>query len=321
MQHISNPIKVIDSHTAGEPTRVVIEGGPDLGQGKLNERLGVFESKFDQFRRTVILEPRGYEAMVGALLCTPDDPACETAILFFNNHGFLKMCGHGTIGVAATLAYLNRMSPGSGKFQTPAGIIQVVLHDQHQVSFTNVPSYVLQREVVVNAGEYGQVVGDIAFGGNWFFIVRPPVELVKENREELLRLARIVLAELETLELVGLESCCVDHVQFYLPDEGSRSSRNFVVCPGGEFDRSPCGTGTSAIIASLADRGVLSEGDVWTQESLTGGTFSGKFCWDEGRPGAVIPTITGSAYVCAESSLVQHQDDPYRFGNMIKVDL
>ncbi len=321
MQPISNRIKVIDSHTAGEPTRVVIEGGPDLGRGKLNERLSVLESQFDQFRRTVILEPRGYEAMVGALLCTPDDPDCETAILFFNNQGFLNMCGHGTIGVAATLAYLNRLSPGVCKFQTPAGIIQVALHDQHQVSFTNVASFVLKREVAISAGEYGQIVGDIAFGGNWFFIVRPPVDLVKGNREELLRLARIILAELETLELDGLESSCVDHVQFFLPDEESCSSRNFVVCPGGEFDRSPCGTGTSAIIASLADRGVLSEGGTWTQESLTGGRFSGSYCWAEDKPGAVIPTITGSAYVCAESSLIQYRDDPYRFGNMIKVDL
>lgn len=317
MQDLLNSIKVVDSHTEGEPTRVVIGGGPDLGQGSLAERMAVLESEFDPFRRTVVLEPRGFEAMVGALLCAPDDPSCETAILFFNNHGYLKMCGHGTIGVAATLAYLNRLTPGEYRFQTPAGIIEVGLHDNHRVSFTNVSSFVLCRGVTVDAGEYGNLTGDIAYGGNWFFITQSPLDLVGVNRKKLLGLAARIRQELLALQFEGVDSECIDHVQFVNVELEQRYSKNFVVCPGNEFDRSPCGTGTSALIASLAEKGELSPGESWTQESLTGGKFYGTYHWAPGKSKAVIPTITGEAFVCAEGSLIQHREDPYRFGNLI----
>jgi 4-hydroxyproline epimerase len=319
VKYDSNSIRVVDSHTAGEPTRVVIEGGPDLGNGTLAERLEVFKTKFDQFRRTVILEPRGYEAMVGALLCEPDESDCETAILFFNNEGFLNMCGHGTIGVVATLCHLGQAQQGICKFQTPAGKISVEILDANHASFTNVPSFVLPQKVELDLGQYGMVEGEIAYGGNWFFIARPPVDLVRENLDELLELAAIIREEIEATEIAGLSGGRVDHVQFFEADFERKNSRNFVVCPGGEFDRSPCGTGTSAVLACLAASGRLSEGDTWTQESLTEGKFSGSFRIDKADSNRVIPTISGAAFVCAESTLIQHVDDPYRFGNEIKV--
>ena len=311
-------IKVIDSHTAGEPTRVVLAGGPDLGGGSLNERLAVFKTKHDQFRRTVILEPRGYEAMVGALLCRPDNPECETAILFFNNKGFLNMCGHGTIGVAATLAFLDRVSPGKLKFQTTAGIIEVEMLSNNRASFTNVESFCLATSVAVTTEKWGELVGDIAYGGNWFFTVRPPIDLELKNRDQLLGLAESIRGQLAQLNVERIGSAEIDHIQFFVPDVERKRGKSFVVCPGGEFDRSPCGTGTSAVLACLARRGELAPGDLWTQESLTGGVFSGLFQWSCEKHQKVIPTITGEAFVCAVSNLVQHDDDPYRFGNAIR---
>lgn len=317
------PIRVIDSHTAGEPTRVVIGGGPELGSGTLQQRQENFKSQHDSFRRTVILEPRGYEAMVGALLCEPDAGTdCETAILFFNNTGYLDMCGHGTIGVAATLAHQGRLAPGACKFQTPAGIIDVQLHDDLSASFTNVPSFVLQRNVAVDAGEFGTLVGDVAYGGNWFFITPPPVEMVRENLGSLLSIASSIRIGLSKLTFDGVEASRIDHVQFFQPDVEKNLSRNFVVCPGGEFDRSPCGTGTSSVLASLADSGTLDAGESWTQVSLTGGRFSGTFRIAEAEHASgstcIVPTITGRAFVCAESTLLQQSGDPYQFGNIIK---
>lgn len=312
----SSDISVVDSHTAGEPTRVVLDGGPDLGGGTLSERLAVFKNDHDQFRRSVILEPRGYEAMVGALLCPPDDPEFDAAVIFFNNEGYLGMCGHGTIGVAATLAFLQRVSPGQLKFQTPVGSIAVDLHNQNRVSFTNVESYCLQTDVTVESGRYGKLTGDVAYGGNWFFVIRPPVDLVLKNRDELLGLAKEIRGLLGQVEIEGLPAE-IDHVQFFVPDVGSKQGRSFVICPGGEFDRSPCGTGTSAVLACMARRGELNAGESWLQESLTGGQFSGTFESSPSNQDRIIPTITGEAYVCSVASLIQHEEDPYRFGNVI----
>ena len=313
----SSAIKVIDSHTAGEPTRVVIDGGPDLGDGELAQRLEIFRSQYDDFRKAVILEPRGYEAMVGALLCRPDDSSCETAILFFNNEGFLNMCGHGTIGVTATLSYLNRLKPGAFKVQTPAGIIKVDSHDENEASFTNVDSFVLKHDVQVDAGKFGDINGSIAYGGNWFFIAKPPVCIDKSNRLELLQAAAQIRNGLKKQQFDGIAKDAIDHVQFFEADLSNRFSKNFVVCPGGEFDRSPCGTGTSAVLALLSNRGDLSEGESWTQESLTGGRFEGFFRWSDETKQKVVPTIKGKAFICAESTLFQDSNDPYQYGNEI----
>jgi 4-hydroxyproline epimerase len=312
-------LKVVDSHTAGEPTRVVLTGGPDLGDGTLCERLAVFKSQHDQFRRSVILEPRGYEAMVGALLCEPDDPEFDAAILFFNNKGYLNMCGHGTIGVAATLAFLDRVSPGPLKFQTPAGAISVELHDQNRVTFTNVESFCLKTDVAIETDKFGRLTGNIAYGGNGFFVLRPPVDLVLENRDELLALASELRGPLSELDIDGLPGE-LDHVQFFVPDVENKQGKSFVICPGGEFDRSPCGTGTSAVLACMAMRGQLKAGQSWTQESLTGGKFTGTFQASPGVVDRIIPTITGAAYVCSVASLVQQAEDPYRYGNVISAE-
>ena len=317
-------ISVVDSHTEGEPTRVVIAGGPELKGTTFSERSEDFRKNHDDFRRTVILEPRGIEATVGALLCEPDSDEFAAGILFFNNKGYLDMCGHGTIGVTATLAYLDRLPLGTNKFQTPAGAIEIDLLSQNEVSITNVSSYLLHADVTIDVAGYGELVGDIAYGGNWFFIVQPPIEFSLTNGEQLLALAAAIKASLVTMSFPGVDTSQIAHVHFYSPDFANRHSTNFVVCPGGEFDRSPCGTGTSALLACLAWREQLAVGEVWQQTSLTGGKFSGTYQIDDAVTDVasishcVTPTITGRAFVCAEANLIQHPQDPYRVGNQVK---
>lgn len=303
-------IQVIDSHTGGEPTRVVIAGGPDLGSGTLAERAEVFRTQFDTFRSCVVNEPRGSDVLVGALLCAPHDPANSCGVIFFNNVGVLGMCGHGTIGLAVTLAHLGRLTPGEIRVETPVGVVAVTLHDSHRVSVRNVPSYRARANVPVEVEELGQVTGDVAWGGNWFFLVKDwPDALSVGNVERLTdaawRIRRAVNAAIPEP---------VDHVELFGPPaDAANDSRNFVLCPGKAYDRSPCGTGTSAKLACLFADGKLKPRAVWRQESVTGSVFEGSV-EATGEPGVVIPTVTGTAYVTAEATLIAEDDDPLRDG-------
>ncbi len=312
-------MKVIDSHTEGEPTRVIIDGGPYLGQGTLGERLFRFQHHSDEYRRFAIDEPRGWDAIVGALLCQPDDPSCVAGVIFFNNTGYLGMCGHGTIGVAVTLFYLGRIGMGIHRIQTPVGTVSVNLLSSNQVSFENVSSYRYRRDVIVEVAGIGKITGDIVWGGNWFFLAHgSPLPLVMENLEELLRLSKKIKASLALQRITGANDAAVDHIEFS-EDRAMEScdSRNFVLCPGGVYDRSPCGTGTSAKLACLAGDGKLAPGQRWVQESITGGRFVGAYRHDETlRDGcnAVIATITGNAYICGETKLISQANDRFGFG-------
>lgn len=317
-------IRVVDSHTEGEPTRVVIAGGPEFKSTSFAERWEEFQANHDDFRRTVILEPRGYEAMVGALLVEPDAEDCAAGIFFFNNRGYLDMCGHGTIGVAATMAHLKRLPLGKSKFQTPAGIIDVDLLTANEVAITNVGSYLLHADVAVEVPDHGELTGDIAYGGNWFFNVQSPLEISLANGNQLLALAEAIRSSLLKMEFDSVDTSRIDHIQFFSPDYSNGHSDNFVICPGGQFDRSPCGTGSSSLLACLASRDQLAAGETWQQTSLTGGQFSATYQIGETKTGAgtvsnpVIPTITGRAFVCSEANLIQNPADPYRLGNEIK---
>jgi len=305
-----NRISVIDSHTGGEPTRVVIMGGPDLGLGPLAERVKLFREQFDTFRSCVVNEPRGSDVLVGALLCTSYDSANTAGVIFFNNVGVLGMCGHGTIGLAVTLAHLGKMMPGEHRIETPVGVVAVTLHDSHRVTVKNVPSYRRHARVTVEVDGLGRVTGDIAWGGNWFF-------LVKEHREELSisnveRLTEVTWRIRQAVNAAFPEP--VDHIELFGPPLDPRNhSRNFVLCPGKAYDRSPCGTGTSAKLACLFADGKLTPGEVWRQESITGSVFEGSV-EPTSEPGMVIPSITGSAYITAEATLLVDQDDPLRDG-------
>jgi 4-hydroxyproline epimerase len=307
-------MRVIDSHTEGEPTRVIVDGGPQLGAGSLRERLERFRDREDSYRRFAISEPRGSDAVVGALLCEPVDESCAAGVIFFNNTGYLHMCGHGAMGVAVTLAYLGRIGPGIHRLETPVGVVQLELLSPNEVAIENVASYRHRADVAMDVPELGTVTGDIAWGGNWFFLVKQsPVPLVMENLRQLDDAARRVRAELERQDITGSDGGLIDHIEFFgPPNAADANSRNFVYCPGGAYDRSPCGTGTSAKLACLAADGKLAPAEPWIQESIIGSRFSASYRTDES--GQIIPRITGRAYVCAEATLIQQPDDPYAHG-------
>jgi len=301
-------ISVIDSHTAGEPTRVVVSGGPELGGGSVAERLKVFREQHDRFRSAIVNEPRGSDVMVGALLVPPADSACVTGVIFFNNVGYLGMCGHGTIGLVATLAHMGRISPGEHRIDTSVGVVKATLQDNGSVSVQNVPSYRKAKAVKINVPGVGAVVGDVAWGGNWFYLIEDHGQDLSLGNVE--KLTELTWRIRQAINAQGFPE--VDHVELFgPPGQPGANSRNFVLCPGKAYDRSPCGTGTSAKIACLAADGKLREGETLVQESIIGGLFRGSFS----RHGNdIIPTISGTAFVNSEATLLLDDRDPFCWG-------
>ena len=309
----SKRISVIDSHTGGEPTRVVISGGPELGYDALPKRVERFRTEHDDFRCAVVNEPRSSEAVVGALLCKPVDDSCVTGVIFFNSVAYLGMCGHGTIGVVATLAYLDRIGPGTHRIETPVGVVVATLDREGQVEVANVPSYRLATKVTVDVPGFGPVTGDIAYGGNWFFLVNDHgQELVLENLERLMDFTRRTRDSLARAGITGNDGHEIDHVELFGPSQiPGVDSKNFVLCPGNAYDRSPCGTGTSAKLACLFADGKLSEGQIWRQESIVGSVFEGTVSV---KDNLVHPKIKGSAFITAEADLIIDERDPFSMG-------
>jgi 4-hydroxyproline epimerase len=305
-------IHVIDSHTEGEPTRLVVAGGPDLGRGPLTERLARLRRDHDDLRTAVVREPRGSEVLVGALLCEPVDPAAAAGVIFFNDVGYLGMCGHGTIGLVATLAWQGRLAPGRHRIETPVGEVGAELHVDGRVSVHNVPAYRSRAGVAVDLPGGGRVTGDVAWGGNWFFLVRDHgLPVVPSAIPELTALAWRVRRGLAAAGIAGDDGAEIDHVEL-LAESPSADARAFVLCPGGAYDRSPCGTGTSAKLACLAADGHLAAGHRWVQESVIGSRFEATYAPLPG--GRVASTITGRAWVTAEAWLIRDPGDPYRDG-------
>lgn len=301
-------VQIIDSHTGGEPTRVVVSGGPDLGGGGTAKQLNVFKGQHDTFRSAVVNEPRGSDVVVGALLVPPADPTCNTGVIFFNNVGYLGMCGHGTIGLVATLAHMGRVQPGDHRIETPVGVVTATLHADGSVSVKNVPSYRKTKNVVIKVPGIGPVTGDVAWGGNWFFLV--------ENHGQELELSRVEALTDYTWRIrqavneQGYPE--VDHIELFgAPKSPGADSRNFVLCPGKAYDRSPCGTGTSAKLACLYADAKLKPGQTWRQESIVGSIFEGTVAEANGN---VIPTIKGTAFVNSEATFIFNPADPFCWG-------
>jgi 4-hydroxyproline epimerase len=306
-------INVIDSHTGGEPTRVVVDGGPDLGTGPLAERKTRFAANFDHDRAAIVNEPRGSDVVVGALLVPPTDPSCVTGVIFFNNVGYIGMCGHGTIGVVVTLAHLGRIKPGRHRLETPVGVVTVEYHGDSRVTIENVPSYRDASNVVVDVPGLGPITGDVAWGGNWFYLVGQHNErLALDNIERLTDVTWKIRRAIVAAGVTGAQAGQIDHIELFgPPHDTSCNSRNFVLCPGGAYDRSPCGTGTSAKLACLVADGKFAPGQIWRQESITGSVFEGAVRLEGGR---IIPLITGAAYITAEATLILDPADPCRYG-------
>ena len=304
-------IQIIDSHTGGEPTRLVIGGFPDLGTGTMAERRAVLAAQHDAWRATTVQEPRGNDVIVGALLCEPVDKANAAGVVFFNNTGYLGMCGHGTIGLVASLAYLGRIQPGVHGIETPVGTVSTTLHEDGSVSVRNVPAFRLHHRLAVDVPGYGTVIGDVAWGGNWFFLVTEHSQRVtSDNLQALTQFTTAIQQALEAQGHRGSDGGVIDHIEVFAEDEQA-DSRNFVLCPGGAYDRSPCGTGTSAKLACLAADGKLQPGQVWRQASIIGSVFEASYERDGDK---LVPTLRGRAHMSAEATLLIEQDDPFGWG-------
>jgi 4-hydroxyproline epimerase len=304
-------IRVIDSHTGGEPTRLVLDGGPALGDGPLAERVQLFRKHFDAYRSAIVNEPRGSDTLVGALLVKPQRVDCEFGVIFFNNVGYLGMCGHGTMGLIESLRFAGELAPGSTRIDTPVGAVEAELHADGRISVGNVTSYRSARAVAVEVPGIGEVIGDVAWGGNWFFLISRSNQSIELRDVEALtdycwRVREAINAQGHPL---------VDHVELFAPSNlPGAHSRNFVLCPGKAYDRSPCGTGTSAKLACLAADGKLGEGEAWIQESLIGSTFVGTYRWRDRAKGEINPTLTGTAHVTGETLLHLDPGDPFCWG-------
>jgi 4-hydroxyproline epimerase len=313
MLNVQSRISVVDTHTGGEPTRVVTAGGPDLGSGTMAERLALFRDRHDTFRSAVVNEPRGSDVMVGAILLPPQDPSSAAGVIFFNNVGYLGMCGHGTIGVAVALSYLGRIGQGEHRLETPVGPVMITLEGPNTVLIENVESYRLAKDVSVTVPGLKTYVGDVAWGGNWFYLVQDHGETIRADNVE--RLTEVTWRIREALTAAGITGASggeIDHIELLGPPSvPGAQSKNFVLCPGKAYDRSPCGTGTSAKLACLSADGKLHEGEVWRQESVIGSIFEGSVRIVDGR---IRPRIRGTAYVNAESTLIIDPADPLAMG-------
>ncbi|EJL79665.1 proline racemase [Variovorax sp. CF313] len=305
-------IQVIDSHTGGEPTRLVIGGFPDLGGGSMAERRALLAERHDKWRAAAVLEPRGSDVVVGALLCEPVSPDAAAGVVFFNNAGYIGMCGHGTIGLVASLAHMGRIGVGEHRIETPVGTVTTTLHEDGSVSVRNVPAYRHLHQVAVELPGHGTVRGDVAWGGNWFFLVSEHGQRVaSDNLAALTSYTSVLRRALAAQGITGADGAEIDHIELFANDDEGADSRNFVLCPGNAYDRSPCGTGTSAKIACLAADGKLAPGEVWTQASVIGSRFEASY---EMADGKVIPTLRGRAHISAEATLLIEEDDPFGWG-------
>ena len=319
MMATSRMIRIVDSHTCGEPTRVVVDGGPKFGSISVADQLTQLRQSHDDLRKICIHEPRGGEVWVGALLCRPKDPTCAAGVIFFNNVGYLGMCGHGTIGLVATLAHLGRIDTSDAtekgavslRIETPVGPVDAVWHGEGKASITNVPSRRVAKDVAIEVPGIGEIRGDVAWSGNGFFLVKECGQrIAKDNIPRLIEVAKKIRV---AINAAGFAE--VDHIELFGPPSvAGANSRNFVLCPGGAFDRSPCGTGTSAKLACLAADGLLEEGAIWVQESIIGTTFEGTFRWKNREAGEIIPTISGTAFVTAHADLIVDPFDPFPTG-------
>ncbi len=309
----SSRIEVVDTHTEGEPTRVIHAGGPDLGSGSMADRLAVFRERYDHIRTAVVCEPRGSDVMVGAIVLEPVDRSNAAGVIFFNNAGYLGMCGHGTIGTAIALKHLGRIGPGEHRLETPVGVVSITVDAGARVTVDNVESRRTLKNVSVNVPGIGGVTGDVAWGGNWFFLIHEHQESIElANVERLTDFSWRVRKALAAAGIMGDDGGEIDHIELFAPSRRSGiDGKNFVLCPGKAYDRSPCGTGTSAKLACLAADGKLGEGAIWRQEGIVGGVFEGSVRIVDGK---ILPRISGTAYVNAVASIVLDPDDPFVYG-------
>jgi len=332
----SRYIHAIDSHTMGEPTRVVVGGVPNIPGKTLPEKKAYLEKNMDYLRKAIMHEPRGHNDMFGSILVQPVSDEADIGIIFMDGGGYLNMCGHGTIG-ASTIAVETGMVPKVEPYteltlEAPAGLVKVRATVENgkvkEITFRNVPAFLYKQDVKINVPEIGEITLDISFGGSFFAIVDAKqlgVKIVPENATKLkdigLKIRDIVNKEIEiqhpTLEHIKT----VDLVEIYdEPTNPEATLKNVVIFGEGQVDRSPCGTGTSAKLATLYAKGKIKEGELFVYESIIGTMFKGRVVGTTkvGDFDAVIPEITGSAYITGFNTFVIDEDDPMKYGFSLK---
>lgn len=309
-------IQVIDSHTAGEPTRIIYNSNLNLAGNTVAEQLDILRNNHDYIRQSVVLEPRGFDAMVGGIICKPADPKATAGIIFFNNDGYLGMCGHGTIGLITTLAYLGQIQTGDHFIETPVGTVRATLNANGEVTVDNVVSYRSSSNVIIPVTGYSPVTGDVAWGGNWFFLVsQSELDIYSTPLDDLTNYAWEIRQSLAANGITGDDGAEIDHIELFANAKSAKAhSRNFVLCPGKVYDRSPCGTGTSAKMACLYADGKLAVGQNWLQESVIGSLFRGSIHVDDGE---IYPSITGRAFITSQSTLLFDENDPFKQGIVV----
>ena len=298
-------LEVVDSHTGGEPTRVVVGGFPEFRSRSMRDLREELARDHDWIRTLCIGEPRGFDAVVGAVLCDSEREDCEAGVVFFNNVGSLWGCLHGAIGVIETLVHLGRAGEGRIGLETPVGVVEAEIDAGGRVTVRNVRSYRYRQAVAVDVPGIGTVTGEVAWGGNWFFLVTegPVPDIEIGNVEALTDFTWRTRQALGESGVTGEDGLEIDHIEVFGPPSkpGEADSKNFVLCPGKAYDRSPCGTGTSAKLACLQADGVLAPGQTWRQAGILDAVFEGSV---ELHPdGGVIPTIRGQAFITATGML------------------
>lgn len=325
---------VVDSHTMGEPTRIILNGFPPLSGKTMMERKQYLCRHFDHYRTALMLEPRGHKDMFGALVTDPVHPEADLGVIFMENSGYLNMCGHGSIGtatVAVETGLVKVVEPYTHlTLDAPAGLVRArVLVEKgraKEVTLTNVPAFLFLENLAIPVPGYGTVVCDIAFGGSFFALVdavKTGVHIDNAHLPALTELGMRLMAAINATVSVDhpvLDIHGVDLVEFFSPTDNPKADlKNVVIFGDCQVDRSPCGTGTSAKLACLYRKGLLKSQQAFTYESITGSLFRGVVTGETAVGGypAVIPEITGSAYITGVNQLILNSDDPEKYGFLV----
>ena len=326
-------IYAVDTHTEGQPTRIIISGLPKIKGSTMIERKNYLQKNYDFIRKSLLHEPRGHKDMFGAIITPPIHEEADFGIIFIDDGGYLDMCGHGTIGVMTAAVETGLVKPvepvNEVNVDTPAGLIKgkakVKGKYVEEVTIKNVPSFLYKKNVKIHVDEIGKIKVDISYGGNFFALVdadeiKIPIEL--KNIEKLTKIGLEIRDKINKKVKVKhptQDITSVDLVEIY-KHKGKNRCKNVVIFGAGQFDRSPCGTGTSAKLADLYTRGEIKENEVFINESITGSVFKGKIVGftKVGKFNAVIPEITGRAWITGFNHYVIDPKDPLKYGFSIK---
>ncbi|AEW86954.1 4-hydroxyproline epimerase [Flavobacterium columnare] len=323
----------VDAHTCGNPVRVVAGGGPDLKGANMSEKRQHFLKEYDWIRKGLMFEPRGHDMMSGSILYPPVDPENDFGILFIETSGCLPMCGHGTIGtitIAVEEGLVTPKIPGKIRMEAPAGLVQIeykqIGKKVEWVRLTNVKSYLAAQDLTIECPELGEILFDVAYGGNYYAIVDPQKNfsgIQNFTASKIIQYSQVVRARINEKypnRFIHPENDTIKDVSHLLwtgtPIDPSSSGRNAVFYGDKAIDRSPCGTGTSARMAQLHAKGILKKDEEFIHESFIGSKFIGRVVEETniGSIPAIVPSIQGWAKVYGYNNIIIDDDDPYAHG-------